>query len=115
LGFVTQRDRLTNQTDVTILGVRHILRDAEMLDLFVLEHLIDRIDRATRNASGVELPDPGIGRFLLSERVDLRIERIAVLGTCRRGGIFGVGHELERARACAQRPQIRPPVVAILM
>ena len=70
----------------------------EMLDLFVLEHLIDRIDRATGHAGGVELPDPGMGRFLLSQRVDLDIERIAVLGTCRCGGVFGVGHELGRAR-----------------
>jgi hypothetical protein len=32
-----QRDRLADQADVTILGVRHVLRDAEMPDLGILE------------------------------------------------------------------------------
>src|ERR1035437_10508771 len=45
-----QRDWLTDQTDVTVLCVRHILCDAEMLDLGVLEHLVDRIDRAAGHA-----------------------------------------------------------------
>src|SRR5713226_7725336 len=51
-----QRDGLADQADVTFLRIRHVLRDAEMLDLVVLEHLVDRIDRATGDAGGVELP-----------------------------------------------------------
>src|ERR1039458_1197518 len=37
-----QRDGLADQTDMTVLGIRHILRDAEMSDLGVPEHLADR-------------------------------------------------------------------------
>src|SRR5260370_40225196 len=48
-----QRDRLADQTDMTVLGVRHVLRHAEMLDLSVLDHLIDGIDRAAGHAGSV--------------------------------------------------------------
>jgi len=70
---------------MTVLGIRHVLRDAEMLDLVVLEHLVDRIDRAAGHAGGVELPDPGVGGFLFSERADLSVERVAVFRARRRG------------------------------
>jgi hypothetical protein len=33
-----------------------VLRDAEMLDLGIIEHLIDRIDWASGQAGGVEFP-----------------------------------------------------------
>jgi hypothetical protein len=92
-----QRDRLADQADVTVLGIRHVLRDAEMLDLSVLEHLVDGIDRAAGHADRVELPDPGVARFLFSEFADLRVERVAVLGTRRRGGVFGAGRKVGRA------------------
>ena len=49
-----QREGLADQADVAVLVVRHVLRDAEMLDLGVLEHLVDRIDRAAGHAGGVE-------------------------------------------------------------
>src|SRR5262245_43526849 len=51
-----QREGLADQADVAVLVVRHVLRHAEMLDLGVLEHLVDRIDRAAGHAGGVELP-----------------------------------------------------------
>jgi len=31
---------------VAVLLIRHVLRDAEMLNLCIFEHLVDRIDRA---------------------------------------------------------------------
>ena len=44
-GGARQRDGLADQTDMTVLGIWHVLRDAEMSDLGVPEHLVDRIDR----------------------------------------------------------------------
>jgi len=75
-----QRHRLADQADVTVLGIRHILRDAEMLDLSVLEHLIDGIDRPTGHAGGIEFADPGVGGFFSVSFADLGVERIPVLG-----------------------------------
>src|SRR6266851_5673983 len=82
---------------MAVLGIGHVLRDAEMRDLIVLEHLVDRIDRAAGHAGGVELPDPGVGGFLLGELADRSVERVAVLGARRGGGVFGIVHELRRA------------------
>src|SRR5215212_8610915 len=81
-----ERNRLTKQTDVSVLGVRHILRDAEMLDLGVLEHLVDRIDRAAGDPGGVEFANPSLGGFLFSQLVDRGVERVAVLRARRGGG-----------------------------
>src|SRR3977135_2934579 len=67
-----------------------------MLDLIVLEHLVDGIDRAAVHAGGVELPDPGVGGFLFSERADLGVERVAVLGAGRRCGVFGAAWKVGR-------------------
>ena len=59
-GSARQRERLTDQADFAVLGVGRVLGDAEMLDLIVLEHLVDRIDRPAGHAGGIELSDPGI-------------------------------------------------------
>jgi hypothetical protein len=53
--------------------------------------------------------------LLFSKLVYRGIERVKVLGACRRGGVFRIGHKFGAPMACAQRSQIRPPVVAILM
>src|SRR5438477_12068547 len=78
---------------MAVLGVRHVLRDTEMLDLGILEHLVDRIDWAAWHAGRVEFANPGLGGFLFSELVDGRIERVAVFRAGRRGGVVRIGYE----------------------
>ena len=92
-----QRHRLADQADVAVLRIGHVLRDAEMFYLGVVEHLVDRIDRPAGHAGGVEFLHPGVGGFRHGEFADLRIERVAVLRARRRGGIVGIGHKLRRA------------------
>src|SRR3954452_11252649 len=97
-----QRHRLADQTDVAVLGVRYVLRDAKMLDLGVLEHLVYRIDGPAGDTGGVEFAHPHLGGFGLGALADLGIEGVAVLRTRRRGRIVGVGHEFrgtDRLRA----------------
>ena len=65
-----QRHRLADELDVAVLVVRHVLGDAEMLDLGVVEHLVDRIDRAAGHAGLVQFLDPGVRRFLRGELAD---------------------------------------------
>jgi hypothetical protein len=73
---------------VAVLFIRHVLGDAEMPHLRIIEHLVDRIDRAAGYAGGVKLPDPGLGQFLLGELVDRGVELIVRAG--RRGGMRGL-------------------------
>ena len=82
---------------MAVLVVRHVLRDAEMLDLRVLEHLVDRVDRPAGHAGLVELADPGLGRLRHGALLDLGVERIAVLGAGRRRRVVGMAVELGRA------------------
>src|SRR2546421_4450669 len=84
---------------MAVLGVRHVLRDAEMLDLGILEHLVDRIDWAAWHAGCVEFADPGLGGFLFSELVDGRVERVAIFRAGRRGGVVRISYEF----GCADR------------
>src|SRR3977135_1803478 len=80
-----------------------------MLHLGIVEHLVDRIDRAAGHAGGVEFFDPGLGGFLFSELADLSIEGIAVLRARRRGGVVGIGYEFGRAdRLRAALPDASP-------
>src|SRR5579863_2643554 len=87
-----QRDRLADQADVARFRVGDVLGDAEMLNLGVREHLVDRIDRAAGDPSGVEFLDPGLSGFLLGELVDLGIKRVAVLRARRTRDVVGVGN-----------------------
>src|SRR5262249_22209685 len=48
-----QREGLADQADLPVLVIRNVLCDAEMLDLGIGEHLVDRIDRPARHAGGV--------------------------------------------------------------
>jgi hypothetical protein len=77
---------------MAVLGVRHTLGDAEISDLGILEHLLDRTDRPAGHAGGVELRDPGLGGLRISELAKFGIERIAVPGARRRGGVSGAGY-----------------------
>src|SRR5205085_1476448 len=51
-----QRHGLADQADMAVVFVRHVLRDAEMPNLRILEHLVDRIDWSAGHAGGVEFP-----------------------------------------------------------
>src|SRR5207247_39563 len=80
-----QRDRLTDQADVAVLGIGHVLGDAKVLHLVFLEYLVDGIDRAAGYAGRIVVLD----HFLLDQGVDFGIDRIAVLGAGWRGCVFG--------------------------
>src|SRR5439155_15934592 len=88
---------LADQLNVPVLVIGHVLRDAEMLDLRILEHLVDGIDRTTGHAGVVQFLDPGLRRFFLGELVDHRVQRVAVLRARRRAGVIGIAEELRRA------------------
>src|SRR5215213_11658556 len=92
-----QRHRLADELDVAVLVVRHVLGDAEVLDLGVVEHLVDRIDRAAGHAGLVQFPDPGVRRFLLGQLADYFVQRVAVLRARGRGGVIGIGDQIRRA------------------
>jgi hypothetical protein len=40
-GGARQRNGLADETDMTVLGIWHVLRDAEMSDLGIPEHLVE--------------------------------------------------------------------------
>src|SRR6185437_10681333 len=92
-----QLEGLADQPDMAVLGVGNVLGDAEVFYLRVLKSLVDRIDRAAGHAGLVQLPDPGVGRFLLGELVELGIERLAVLRAIGSRDIFGALDEFGRA------------------
>ena len=100
---------------MTVLVIGHVLGDAEMLDLGVVEHLVDRVDRAAGHAGGVELADPGLGGFLLRELSDRGVEGVTIRRAGGRCGVVGIGVSSGAPIAWAKRSQIRPPVVAILI
>ncbi|MGY4334582.1 hypothetical protein ACVWWG_008999 [Bradyrhizobium sp. LB7.2] len=105
-----QRHGLADQADVAVFIVRHLLRDAEMLDLRVFEHLVDGVDRPAGHAGLVELTDPGLGGLRQGTLLDLGIECVAVLGAGWRGHIVGVAVEFRRAdrlRAALPDPATR--------
>src|SRR5712671_6067976 len=92
-----QRDWLRNQADVAVLAIGHVLGDAEVLNLGVIEHLVNRVDRPAGHACGVEVADPCLGGFLLSELADRSIERVAVFRPRRRGGVIRISDKFWRA------------------
>src|SRR5215213_8891292 len=92
-----QRHWLADELDVAVLVVRHVLGNAEVLDLGVVEHLVDRIDRAAGHAGLVQFLDPGVRRFLFGELADYFVQRVAVLRARGRGGVIGIGDQFGRA------------------
>ena len=64
---------LANQPDVTVLAVRNVLRNVEVLDLRVLKRLVNGIDRAAGHTGVVQFLDPSVGRLFFREFVDLGI------------------------------------------
>src|SRR6202140_3228690 len=74
-----QRNALADQPHLALVLLGHALGDAEMLDLRVVEHLVDGVDRAARHAGLVQPLDP-IGAGAAGEIADdLGVEGIAVL------------------------------------
>src|SRR5688572_29390961 len=74
-----QRHRLPDEADRSAILLRRALRDAEMLDLRIVEHLIDVVDRPARHAGLVENLDPLGARLLFGVSADLLVELLAVL------------------------------------
>jgi len=68
-----------------------------------------------RDALEREVLDPGLGGFLLGELVDRGVQRVAVLGACRCGGVVGIGDETRAPSVCAQRSRSVLPCVAMLI
>jgi len=92
-----------------------MLGHAEMLDLRVREHLVDRIDRAAGHARGIELLDPGLARLLLGVLLISAFERLAVLRAVRGGGVFRPVRQVGRADRLAEAEPDAAAGVAMLM
>src|SRR4051794_7571977 len=73
-----------------------------MLDLRVLEHLIDRVDRPAGNAGRVEFGNPLLARLGDRARVDLGVERVAVLRARRCRRVVGIVDPFRRTQRLAQ-------------
>src|SRR6185312_7694544 len=82
---------------MAVLGVGNVLGDAEVFYLRVLKGLVDRIDRTTGHAGVIQLPDPGVGRFLRGELVELGIQRLAILRAVGSRDKFRALYEFGRA------------------
>jgi len=94
-----QRHRLANEPHLALVLFGDVLGDAEVLDLGVGEHLVDRIDWPAWHAGLVEAIDP-IGAGALADiGFDLGIKRIAMLASA----------------VSQKRSQIFCPVAAMLM
>src|SRR5712672_2514606 len=105
-GRARQREGLADQRELALL---HRLRHADMLDLRVGEHLVDRIDRSARHARLVEPVDPLGAAALDGVPVDLGIERVAVLRAAGAGRIVGIGDHVGRFDRLAEAfPDLLP-------
>src|SRR4051812_2318197 len=99
-------ERLADQRELALF---HRLRHADMLDLRVGEHLVDRIDRPARHPRLVEPVDPLGAAALDRMPVDLGIERVAVLGAAGAGRVIGIGHHVGRLDGLAEAfPDLLP-------
>src|SRR5262249_43855677 len=74
-----QRRRHALDADLAALGMAHRLGHAEMLDLRIVEHLLDVVDRAGGHAGLVEGLDPLGARPLDQHLVELLVHRLPVL------------------------------------
>ena len=63
LGETGNIDRRRNDFLVADIRAVHFRRHAEMFHLRIGEHLVDRVDRAARNAVRLEQFDPVLRRF----------------------------------------------------
>src|SRR5579885_2769975 len=91
-----QRHRLADQAGGAEQRMLDRLGDAEMLYLRVGKYLVDRVDRAGGHAGAVEPVDPFGAVALPGDRLDRRIERLAVLRAQPAGLVVGVVGELGR-------------------
>ena len=84
--------RLAEDVELTELGVLHEMLHADMLDLFVIEHLVDEIDGAAGNAGFVQQVNPFGAGFANRAFFDPGVDGVAVLGPVGAAGeirIFG--------------------------
>jgi hypothetical protein len=82
---------LTDLADVTAVSIGQVLRAAEMLDLGVLEHLVDGIDRTAGHAGGAQVSVDSFSVSLLisalsASRLFLRTGAVASSGGGGRSG-----------------------------
>ena len=99
------RDSFTGWRDQPHLALvlhGHALRHAEMLDLRVGEHLVDRIDRPARHAGLVQALDPLGAGSAGHVRVDLGIERVAIFRARRAGLIVRILQQRRRFGGLAE-------------
>src|SRR6185437_9856785 len=82
---------------MAVLDVWNVLGNTEMLDLSIIEHLVNRIDRTTGHTGCVQLLHPSVGRFPFRKAVDRRIERVAVLRARGRRVVIRIVDELGSA------------------
>src|SRR6266540_3313260 len=73
-----QRYRLADDAQLAPVTFPRRLRNIEMLDLWIVEHLVDGIDWAAGHAGRIEPLDPFGACAHRSATVDLEIERIAI-------------------------------------
>src|SRR4051812_46364393 len=69
-----QRERLADQAELAAVGACRLLRDAEVPDLRVGKHLVDRVNRPARHAGLVDDVDPVGARLRRGALVDRGIE-----------------------------------------
>ena len=72
-------DRLADHVHLAVCGRRDRRGKAQMLDLRVIEHLVDRVDGSAGHAALVEEIDPLGAVFRLRVFRDFGVQRVAVL------------------------------------
>ena len=95
-------DRLPNDFLRPILRVVDRLGDAQVLNLRISEHLVNRINRTARHASLVQELVPVVGGLASHDLGHTRVERLAVRRTGRRRNIVCVGKQIRRACRLAE-------------
>src|SRR5262249_59555272 len=91
-----QLHRLSDKSLFAAVRPSGALCDADVLDLLVSEHLVDRIDRTAWHAKRVEDIDPFGAAFVSRALVDFRVERIAVFHPQGASGIVRMLDQLRR-------------------
>jgi hypothetical protein len=83
---------------VTAFGVGDVPGDAEMLNLRVFEHLVDRVDWDTGHVDGVEFLHSGVGALLGQVRIAaLSSSRFLERGAVGAVNEFGLADRLREA------------------
>src|SRR4249920_4010925 len=93
---------LTDKNLLGTVGTLRSLRDTDVLDLLVREHLIDCINRPAWHANLVEDIYPFGAGLVHGPLVDLGVERVAVFRAQRSGRVIGMLDQLRGLKCVAQ-------------